>query len=398
MSENGLAVNIWKPLLICPHAELSRKLSAVWHATAQPETLVESPCYLDGQGLQDLILGHSITLCFVDVGTDQEVALGLVHAVSATGIPVVALHTANDPDLILNCLRQGAVEFLYTPFSVGSFRAALDRLAKRSRGSKSHGSAGGQVYGFMRGKSGSGSTTLACNLAFQLHTLTSRKVLLADLDPLTGTIAFLLKLNSTYSFVHALTNSGRLDEVLWRGMVTPSRGVDVLLSPETPADLVYEPQDVTAMITYWREMYEFTVLDIPGPHDEWGLSNAKSCDELLLVTTNELTAVHATQITLARLEFYGVMRSKIKLIVNRYNTDIGLSSEAIESALELRVFHLVPSDFAGLQKAMMEGKPVATGTNVGRSISELAEKLTGRTPTPRKHTLFGDLWQRRPQL
>lgn len=390
MSANGLHASTWKPLLICPHAELSRKLSAVWHATAQPEAMVESPRYLDGQGLQDLISGHSITLCFVDVGTDRELALGLVRAVSETGIPVVALHTANDPDLILSCLRQGAAEFLYTPFSAESFRTALDRLAKRAHSSRNR--SGGRVYGLMRGKSGCGSTTLACNLAFQLHALTSQKVLLADLDPLTGTIAFLLKLSSTYSFVHALTNSSRMDEALWRGMVTPSRGVDVLLSPETPADLVYEPQDVTAMITYWRQLYEFTILDIPGPHDEWGLSLAKSCDELLLVTTNELPAVHATQITLARLEFYGVSRSKIKLIVNRYNTDIGLSSEAIETALELKVFHDVPSDFGSLQKAMMEGKPVPAGTKVGKSIADLAEKLTGHTRTPKKHSLFGDLF------
>jgi hypothetical protein len=62
----------------------------------------------------------------------------------------------------------------------------------------------------------------------------SKKVLLADLDPLIGTVAFLLKRNSNYSFIHALTSASRLDETLWRGMVTSCRGVDVLLSPETP--------------------------------------------------------------------------------------------------------------------------------------------------------------------
>ena len=146
------------------------------------------------------------------------------------------------------------------------------------------------------------------------------------------------------------------------------------------------------MITYWRQLYEFTILDIPGPHDEWGLSLAKSCDELLLVTTNELPAVHATQATLARLEFYGVNRSKIKLIVNRYNTDIGLSSEAIEMALELKVFQHVPSDFESVQKAMMEGKPVPSGTNVGKATAELAESLTGRRRTAKRHSLFGGLF------
>jgi Flp pilus assembly CpaE family ATPase len=93
-----------------------------------------------------------------------------------------------------------------------------------------------------------------------------------------------------------------MDEALWRGMVTTCRGVDVLLSPETPTDLVYEHEDVAAMVRFWRQFYEFVILDIPGPHGEWGLSLAKLCDELILVTTNELPAVHATQNTLAYLD------------------------------------------------------------------------------------------------
>ena len=169
-----------------------------------------------------------------------------------------------------------------------------------------------------------------------------------------------------------------MDEALWRGMVIPRRGVDVLLSPDMPVDLVYEPEDLAAMMSYWRQLYEFVILDAPGPHSEWGLSLAKLADELLLVTTNELPAVHATQNTLARLDHFGVTRSKIKLIINRYNTDIGLSSEAIETALDLKVFQHLPSDFESVQKALMEGKPIPAGTKVGRAIAELAEKLTGR--------------------
>jgi Flp pilus assembly CpaE family ATPase len=82
----------------------------------------------------------------------------------------------------------------------------------------------------------------------------------------------------------------------------------------------------------------------------------------------------------------------MKLVVNRYNTDIGLSSEAIETALDLKVFQHLPSDFESVQKALMEGKPIPAGTKVGRSIAELAEKLTGRTRASKKHSLFGGLF------
>ena len=391
MSANGAQSIPWKPLLICPHTDLSRQVSAVWGALEDRQPMVESSRYVDIPALRDLIDGHSVTLCFIDVGSDRDRALGLVRAAKGWGIPVVALHTGNDPQLILSCLRQGAAEFLYLPLGAGQFRMALDRLAKRAQSAMAQARSGGEVYGLMRGKSGCGNTTLACNLAFQLQLLNAPKILLADLDPLTGTVAFLLKLNSNYSFVHALGNSSRLDEQLWKGMVTSCRGVDVLLSPETPVDLVYEAQDVAAMVQYWRQIYQFAILDIPGAHSEWGASLAKLCDELLLVTTNELPAIHATQNTLACLDHHGMNRRKIKLIVNRYNTDIGLSSEAIETALDLKIFHHLPSDFESLQKALMEGKPVPATTKVGKSVAELAQHLTGRQHAP-KHSRFSSLF------
>ncbi len=394
MSVNGHTGSVihWKPLLICPNADLSQKLGAAWHGVEKAEPLVECPRYLEVPALRDLVGGHAVTLCCLDVGSDADRGLALVKALRELGIPVVALHTANDPDLILSCLRQGAAEFLFPPFTGDQLEQALARLAKRAQVALAQARNGGEIYCLMRGKSGSGNTTLACNLAFQLQALNFQRVLLADLDPLTGTVAFLLKLNSNYSFIHALTNASRLDETLWRGMVTSCRGVDILLSPDMPVDLVYEPEDISAMINYWRRCYEFVIMDIPAPHSEWGLSLAKLCDELLLVTTNELPAVHATQNTLACLEYGGVGRSKIKLVVNRYNTEIGLSSDAIEVALDLKVFQHLPSDFESVQKALMEGKAIPQNSKVGKAIAELAEKLTGRTGAPKKHSLFGGLF------
>ena len=288
----------------------------------------------------------------------------------------------NDPELILSCLRQGAAEFLYLPFNkeqiqrdhgpagearsnrFGSTPLGWHRLLPDAR------QIGMREY---HHRLQSGISTAGAQF--------SAKVLLADLDPLTGTIAFLLKLNSAYSFVHALAHSSRMDEALWNGMVTPCRGVDVLLSPEIPADLVYEPADVPAMVSYWRQLYEYSILDIPGPYSEWGLSSPELCDELLLVTTNELPAVHATQNTLARLEDQGVNKSKIKLIVNRYNTEIGLSSEAIETALDLKVFQHLPSDFESVQKALIEGKaiPADQGRPSDRRTGRKADGPDGRS-------------------
>jgi len=381
----------WTPLVICPHRDISRNLLDIWPQVQDGESPVEVQAYPGRAAAHDMAARRSADLCFLDAGTDRDVALGLIREMREMGIPVVALHTSNDPDLVLNCMRNGAVEFLCPPFQAQSLKTALDQLDKRAKGALSPQS-GGEVYCFMRGKSCSGNTTLACNVAYELHNFSRQKVLLADLDPLTGTIAFLLKLDSNYTFVHALANSSRLDDDLWSGMVTPCRGVDVLLSPDMPVELVYESEDLAAMVQYWRQAYDYVVLDIPGSQCPWGLELARLGDQLVLVTTNELPAIHATQNTLAYLDHKNFSRSRIRLVVNRYNIDVGLDEQAVAAALELKIFQLLPSDFEAVQKSLMEGKPVPASTKVGRSITELAENLSGRKRAPKRHSLFGGLF------
>ena len=84
----------------------------------------------------------------------------------------------------------------------------------------------------MPAKGACGASTIACNLAFQWKRHGAKRVLLADLDPLTGTMSFLLKIKSIYSFVDVLMRGGELDHDLWNSMVTHVQGIDVLLAPE----------------------------------------------------------------------------------------------------------------------------------------------------------------------
>jgi pilus assembly protein CpaE len=244
----------------------------------------------------------------------------------------------------------------------------------------------------MPGKGACGASTLAANLAFQLKRLSSQKLLLADMDPLTGTVSFLLKLKSNYSFVDAAMHAHEMDEDIWKGLMSSCQGFDVLLSPENPAEAIAEAHDATALVDYSREGYELTVLDAQAPYGEWNVSLARACDELLLVTTNELPALHCTRRAINYLEQNGVERSKIKLIVNRYNPQAGLSREAIETALHADVYYVLPSDYEAVQRALMEGKPVPGSTALGKALSGLAERLTGRETKPRKTSLLSGLF------
>jgi Flp pilus assembly CpaE family ATPase len=119
------------------------------------------------------------------------------------------------------------------------------------------------------------------------------------------------------------------------------------------------------------------------------------CDDLLLVSTNELVALHAVQRTLAYLAGNGFDRSKIRLIVNRYSEQAGLSREAIQTALGLEVFETLPSDYEAIQRSLMEGKHAPPASHFGKAITALARHLAGEARAEKKSSLFGGLFKKR---
>lgn len=369
-------------LIVCPDAGMMAELVPVL-SRSLPETpaaLVKT--YLEPAALHERLAAEGGGVCFLDAETDRNQAERLITALAeqAPGLPVVILLNSNDPNWILRCLRRGASEFLIRPFSGEDLEAVLSRLWPRMAGS-SFGK-GGRVIAVAPAKGACGASTIACNLAFQLRQRTSGKLLLADLDPLTGIVAFLLKVKSPYSFADALSRSTSLDEDLWRGIVTPRGGLDILPAPENPLATMGELDDPTPLIEFARLHYDTVIVDSATILDRWGLAVAAACDELLLVTTTELPAVQAAQRALVRLERHRIERSKVRLVVNRYARGVGLSKEAIATALHMDVFHVVPSDYEAVHRSLIEAKPLPAGSAVGRAVGELAARLSGGVIEP----------------
>jgi len=252
------------------------------------------------------------------------------------------------------------------------------------------------VISVMPVKGACGASTLANNLVFQWKRLGFKKILLADMDPCTGIQSFLLKIKSTYSFLDALSRAGTLDSDLWKGLVSSSQGVDVLLSPDNPGDINQELPDPTSLIDFCRQAYEHITIDLAGPHSRWAASIAAASDQVLLITTNELPALRATQRVFQNLERTQLDRSKIHLVVNRYSPDVGLNQGAIETALRSEIYHVVPSDYESVQRALVEGKLIPNSTNFGKSLIALADRLCGNRPEPeqvkKKDSSWGSLF------
>jgi pilus assembly protein CpaE len=380
----------WKALFICPNAQIIRDLAPLLSRHLANFAGAELKAVPNRHQIAEALAVEQPNLCFLEVDDAPDRALGAIPDLLRTDpkLPIVVVLSSNDPELVLRCLRQGASDFLITPFNPEHVEATLQKI---SRLQPSRAKNPGKVYCVMPAKGGCGASTIASNFAYQLRRFADKRILLADLDPLAGTLSFLLKIKSNYSFMDVLARVHEIDADLWRAMVTNRQGVDVLLSPEVMTEGMTELTDASSIVEYARNAYDLVVLDTGSVYGEWNLSQAQIADEILLITTNELTALQALQRALSYLDSNNIGRYKIRLIVNRYDRHVGLSKDVIGTALHTDIFHILPTDYEAIQKALMEGKPLPANTTFGKAVAGLVERLTGGSEPPKKNSSLSGL-------
>ena len=372
----------WKALFICPKAQIIRDLAPLLSRYLSNFSGAELSAIPNRHQIAEAIAVEQPNLCFLEVGEDMDRSLAIIPDLLRADpkLPIIVVLSTNDPEQVLRCLRQGASDFLIQPFTAEQVEAALQKI---SRLQPSRTKNPGKVYCIMPAKGGCGASTVASNFAYQLKR-GDKRILLADLDPLAGTMSFLLKIKSNYSFMDVLARAGDIDADLWKAMVTNRQGVDVLLAPEVMTEGMAELSDATAIVEYARNSYDLVVLDAGSVYGEWNLSLAQIADELMLVTTNELTSLQAVQRALSYLDTNNIGRYKIRLIVNRYDRHVGLSKDVIGTALHTDIYHILPTDYEAIQKALMEGKPLPANSTFGKGMTALVDRLAGGAEAPKK--------------
>ncbi|MFB3778272.1 MAG: CpaE family protein [Bryobacteraceae bacterium] len=342
--------------------------------------VVQVPGYQELESVFPPAGGALPRICFLDVCTSRDRALALLPRLAEPPhqVPVVGLLFEDDPDLALRCLRIGAAGCLIHPFDSEQLHPVLSRIGYLDAAPQPGHRQG--VIAVAPAKGSSGASTLACNLACQASRDGLRKVLLADMDPVAGTLDFMLKLKSAFSFADALAHAENLDGDIWRGLVCPYRGLDVLLSPENPLECESEAAAVASLVAYARRAYDLVVLDTGGPFSALGLQLLKLSDEILLVTTTEPGSIYGAKRVLSYLAENGLAAAQVRLVLSRWRRELGFEQADIETALGLPVYQVLPNDPQAVEEALLQGRPVASGSPFGKSLTELEARLFDQDP------------------
>jgi pilus assembly protein CpaE len=251
---------------------------------------------------------------------------------------------------------------------------------------------GGKIIGFLSAKGGCGATTIACHTAIELPHQTKSKVLLADLDFDSGMIGFLLKSKSPYTIIDAARNTQRLDENYWKALVSNGfAGLEVITAPVPPVTRVIPPEHLKFVLTFLRTQYDWVVIDLGRSLNVLSASALEDIDQLFLVTTLEVPALHQAKQIVQKLLDSGYPSTKLHLLLNRAPKSYEVTMQELETMLGAPVYTSLPNDYSALNESYSEGKLLPPGSNLGKHFARLAMKIAGVEAQggKKKFSLFG---------
>lgn len=194
-------------------------------------------------------------------------------------------------------------------------------------------------------RGGSGTSTLAVNLALALQELWGAPVMLLDLVLMAGQAALMLDmpLKRTWADLAGI-KANELDATILHSIsARHASGLVFIAAPTFPTEAEMLTEDMLrTSIQLLRPDYDYIVADLPHDFSEISLQALDAADLILLTMAPELSSVRAAAAALDTYAKLGYPTEKIKLVLNYTFPRFGLPRERIENALNKSVTIALP--------------------------------------------------------
>jgi MinD-like ATPase involved in chromosome partitioning or flagellar assembly len=241
----------------------------------------------------------------------------------------------------------------------------------------------GKVVVVHSAKGGVGTTTVAVNIAADIHAR-GRRVCLVDLDLECGDVALALRLEPRNSILDLLAEDPDGDDAepidILRTTVRP--GFDCILAPAQSTDPAELPSYVLGdLIPYLCAHYDAVVIDTPAAMTDHTRAAFVRADALVLVTTPEVAALRGLTVGLDRAATLGARTPFVAL--NHVRRGDGMPASEIAAGIGVEIAAQIPRD-SGVERAGNRGEVVAS-MEIASDFSIAIERLVDRWCEPKQN-------------
>jgi pilus assembly protein CpaE len=311
-----------------------------------------------------------------------------------TRAPIILLASGESSALLEEALESPDVaDVLLLPQMTENLVFAIRKASHSGRRAQGVPGRRGRLVTVFSPKGGTGKTVIATNLAAAVAKHEAKKALLLDLDLQFGDAAIMLGIEPEKTIYDLVVAPGELDTEKLAGYVTRHAcGLDILPAPLRPedAELVTEAK-LSQLLEVARQSYDIIVVDTSPFFHGPMLATLDRTDELMLVCSLDVPTLKNVRLALQTLELLSFPSERIRLVLNRANSKVGMKPGEVEGALEFKVRFEIPSDRA-VPIAVNRGNP-AVLANAKADFSRAAREMAkGIVPAEAEAGKAGRRW------
>lgn len=318
----------------------------------------------------------SADVVLIGCAEHSEPALAAIRKIAARrgDLPIVVLYQGNPNGFMDPAFDSGADDLITLPQAPAQLAFTIEKVIARRRGS-SGSNEPAPMISVLGPKGGTGKTLTACNLAVALAQTGARPVVV-DLDLQFGDVGLALGLKperTIYDLAIAgeALDGGKVDSFLAEH---PS-GARALLSPVRPdqAAAVSIPF-LRKLFEILRSRYDYVIVDTPPAFSPEVIAAIDSSSHLCVVGMLDALSLKDTKIGFETLRQMGYDPATTTLVLNRADTNVGISQDDVRQILGKTPDVLVPSDRA-IPRAITSGQTIVEAeprSGPARAFGELS--------------------------
>ncbi|WP_083100950.1 AAA family ATPase [Pseudophaeobacter leonis] len=342
------------------------------------------------------------TLEFVALAMDSQDEANLaqmgeiISQAKARNIKVILIAEEVSPAALHTLLRQGADEFIPYPLPERELQAAIDRISTPGPDPaaptnphllKSDARREGAVIVCHGLAGGTGSTTLAVNLAWELAEMSTQKtpsVCLLDFDMQQGSVSTYLDLPRREIVMELLSETENMDADIFGQALLPFQDkLQVLTAPSEmiPLDFI-SVEDVERVVEMARSHFDFVIIDMPHTLVQWSETILQMAHVYFaMIELDMRSAQNALRLKRA-LQSEGLPFDKLRFALNRAPKFTDLSGKSrvkrMAESLGISIDLQLPDGGKPITQSCDHGLPLATSNAknpLRKEIAKLARSL-----------------------
>jgi pilus assembly protein CpaE len=278
-----------------------------------------------------------------------QIARDLRATPETESIPIIMFTAKSQVDDKVEGLEAGADAYITKPARprelFAQVNSILKRAPQRTPASQAAQEPEGELIGILSAKGGLGVSTLAINLAIELHNQSNQKVILSDFRPGQGTIAIDLDIQRSQTMDRLLEESGpdQIGSKIADSLLDHKSGIKTFLSSYQPKDA----QFITAGDVFRKLAGElgilapYTVLDLGPGLTPIHTEVAPECSRLLICLEPTPMNIIQTRALFQDLINLGIGEGLfVSVLINRQRSGVQLSLDQAADQLGREIDHV----------------------------------------------------------